>query len=193
MTSPTQRRHDEILGRLDALIDAVRSTTARDNLHRLLAEESAAERRGEPVDVTECRDCGRSDGGCDRVDTAPDVDPDEALARALYEAFWRTEYPYDEPSETWLRVARVARERIEAEHKADLWGVLKAEQMRADELEAKIERLTRERDEAQERHELLRAGVNGLRHIYRHIRNPIGKDVSADLTHTLNLDDERGK
>ena len=31
MTSPTQRRHDEILSRLDALIDAVQSTTARDH------------------------------------------------------------------------------------------------------------------------------------------------------------------
>lgn len=160
MTSPTQRRHDEILGRLDALIDAVQSTTARDHLHRLLAEESAAERRDEAVDVTEeppVESCGdlhpedraafclqpsghdswhdTGDGRRWKVDTAPDVDPDEAR---------RTIVNLDADAE---------RLRLALGH-----------------MEADVERLTRERDEAERsrdreanRYEALRADVVALK------------------------------
>ena len=49
MTSPNQKRHDELV----ALLTEIRDALTRDHLHRLLAEESAAERRDEPVDVIE--------------------------------------------------------------------------------------------------------------------------------------------
>lgn len=103
------------------------------------------------IEVCEC-------GSARTAEPDSGADPDEALSKELYEALWGTKYPDDEPSIPWLRVARLARERIYAEPDQE-WvthDIKEAEQRAVDaekrtkRAEADVERLTRERDEAQD-------------------------------------------
>ena len=196
MTSPTQRRHDELRDllteirdrlpeptpRLDALMNEEPAWTepedeARDHLHRLLAEESAAERRDEPVD------------------TAPDVDPDEALARVAHMAFWGGRVMPSPDSEAWLDVARAVREHIYAEWNrvdVDVDGAQQdAIQARSD-----VERLTRERDDLRARiDDLIRERGQAIERAERaeaELRDEVAEHDKTRAT-VLRLTRERGE
>ena len=59
--------------------------------------------------------CAKDGGWSWPVDTAPDDDRDEALARVACSAFWGGQVMPSPDNESWLAVARAAREHIEAE------------------------------------------------------------------------------
>ena len=190
MTSPTQRRHDELVALLTEIRDAlspdyvietrtcrksepVNTESARDHLHRLLAEESAAERRDEPVD------------------TAPDVDPDEALAKVLWQYLpdeddeWAETYA-DESNVTKHQMqvlARAAREHIETEVREDVERLTRER----DDLRARVDDLIRERGQVIERYRALRADIA------RTAGWPDFGAHSGVLLGLLRRDDDRGR
>lgn len=199
MTSPTQRRHEELRDLLTEIRDLLdpAKLAAQFMAERFPEPERAPDPEwdcaacGEPeptwqhecpdvtVDVTECRDCGRSDGGCDRVDTAPDVDPDEALARAMYEraddepGTWPPPHPDD--LAYWMRLARVALEHLQDD--LPNYSLYLAERTRAKRAEA-------ERDAFRERLDALRDDLMGIDW------PPAPRLVVSEA---LDRDDERGR
>ena len=140
------------------------------------------------------------------VDTAPDVDPDEALAKVLYARRLgppETELPRWAPStrDAYLDMARAARERIEGEMdkcyaKEDAIAHDRAERAESDvarltrerdDLRARVDELIRERGQAIERYKALRADVERQRDDL-----PWGS-TRLVFSGVLDRDDERAK
>lgn len=157
-------------------------------IERAPREDEARERVGLPVDTGPrivCGVCGaRPDSLLGHVDCAPDVDPDEALAKVIFKAFSGSSgREVDDTGPGWRAVARAAREHIEAEQESlertvvDEW----------DDMLARAEKAEAERDEWKARHEALREDVETR---WAFVDDNFLKDILHSI---LKGDDERAK
>ena len=116
------------------------------------------------------------------------VDPDEALAKELWDAFWGDSEPdesweHNDDRVYWLNVARTARKRIEDEQESrertvvDEW----------DDMLARTAKAEAERDEWKARHEALREDVETR---WAFVDDNFLKDILHSI---LKGDDERAK